>query len=909
MPPSAPTAPAPPPPRRLRLPAWLRIPAWLRRLATWFGTRIHAHAAVARDPEQPRGRRWRHALAGLFELGVGSGVVGAVLLLLFALALLPFTPGVAALRQARELHASVVLSADGEELTRYARNGREWVPLDEVARPVIDALLATEDRRFYDHFGMDVRRTVGAALHTLAGDPQGGSTLTQQLARNLFPEEIGRSRSLTRKLKEALTAFKIEAVYTKDEILEIYLNTVPFLYNAYGIEMAAQAYFRTPASDLTALQAATLVGMLKGTSYYNPVRNPERARERRDLVLRQMVLVGTLSQADYEALEGDPLGLDFERPRPRRSRASHFTEFVRRWLVAWADEHGYNAYGDGLVVHTTLDLGLQRQASRAVARWGDALQAVADVEWGRASSSRLGTTTGPYERAARGAEPFSHFFETRTATVDAFVRGTDAFRAAVAGGMTEAAALDSLRSDDAFMDALRDVKGRLDVGFVAVDPRTGHVRAWVGSRNFSRTPFDHVASARRQPGSTFKPFVYARALLEGWTPDDTLRDAAVEIPLEHGEVWRPTNADGVSGRPMTLREAFTRSKNTVTARLVQDVGARDVARLARAMGVRQSPLRPVPSLALGTSEVTLLEMASAYATIAGGGTYRPPVWVTRIEDRDGNVLAEFGPPPDPALDAETDAVLLDLMRGVVDEGTGAGVRTRFGLRGDLAGKTGTSQDGADGWFLLMHPELVAGAWVGFDDPRVTFRSSYWGEGAHNALFVVGGFFDGALDAGLLDRSATFPPPPEGAPTGPSLLDRVVGWLMETFDLRVEPVEPGQEQEPPPPEPDPDGYDALPDEPPPPDAYDPADSTGYDTYDPPPDPWDDEALREALEGAARQADEFLDDPDLGDVRELAREAEALARELEALEEERLLERAREAADDLKRDVLPEEQDGD
>jgi penicillin-binding protein 1A len=876
-----------PPERKRRL----AVPTWLKKAVAWFVSWVRTRWATAMDATQPTGRRWRAAVIGVAGIGAAAGAMGSLVLLLYAAVLLPFTPGVSALRHARELHPAIILSSDGEELTRLARNDREWVELDDVAPSVIDALLATEDRRFYDHGGVDLRRLVGAVLRTLSGDRQGGSTITQQLARNLFPDRIGAERSLTRKLKELLTALKIESVYSKDEILEIYLNTVPFLYNAFGIERAAHTYFGRSAADLTVLQSATLVGMLKGTSYYNPVRNPERARERRNLVLSLMVDQGHLDAGEAQRLREEPLGLDFERPRPRRSRASHFTEFVRRWLVEWADEHGYNAYGDGLVVHTTLDMGLQREASRAVVRWGDALQAVADVEWGRTSGSRLGTTTAPYEGRQRGVEPFSHFWESRSATVDAFVRESEEYRALVAAGAAPEAALDSLRSDEAFMDALRDTKTRLDVGFVAIDPETGAIRAWIGSRNFSRTPFDHVADARRQPGSTFKPFVYGRALEEGWSDEDTLSDGPYELALENGEIWRPANADGTAGEPVTLREGLTRSRNTVTARLIDAVGARDVARFARRLGVNRSRLRPVPSLALGTSEVSLLEMASSYATVAGGGVYRRPFWVTRIEDRDGNVLAEFAPTERRAVAPDADLMLLDMMRDVIDEGTGRGVRSRFGLRGDLAGKTGTSQDGADGWFLLMHPELVAGAWVGFDDPRVTFRSSYWGEGAHNALLVVGGFAQGAVRRGLLDTNARFPEAPEEIQ--PGLGRRALDWLRDLFDIRLERVPESEDQEPdiynyPDADYPDEDYDPFPEPPDPPWIPDPG-PAGEDAED------FDAVARRVLEEARRRAEEateeFMEDPPITseDFDELSRRAEELARELEALEAERAAER--------------------
>ncbi len=888
---AAPTAPPPPRPR-------IAVPSWLRRMWGWVAGWVRRRWNIALDAERSTGRRWWAALSGVAGIG---GIVGGLLtfaLLLYALVLLPFTPGVATLRNARELHPSIVVSEDGEELTRYARNDREWVELEDVAPHVVAALLATEDRRFYEHPGVDIRRLAGAAARTLAGDRQGGSTITQQLARNLFPERIGNRRSITRKIKELLTALKIESVYTKDEILEIYLNTVPFLYNAYGIERAARTYFRRRAENLTVLQAATLVGMLKGTSYYNPVRNPERALARRNLVLSLMVQQGELEQSEYDRLRDAPLGLDFERPRPRRSRASHFTEFVRRWLVEWADEHGYNAYGDGLVVHTTLDMRLQREASRAVAHWGDALQAVANVEWGRSSSERLGTTTAAYERRNGSTEAFAHFWETRDATVEAFIRESAEYREMVAEGVAADVAFDSLRGDEAFMDALRDVKTRLDVGFIAIDPETGAVRAWIGSRNFTRTPFDHVADARRQPGSTFKPFVYGRALEEGWSDQDTLSDGPYELELENGEIWRPTNADGSAGEPLTLREGLARSRNTITARLIDAVGARDVARFARRLGVNRSRLRPVPSLGLGTSEVSLLEMTSAYSTIAAGGVHRPPVWVTRIEDREGNVLAEFAPAERRALAEDADLMLVDMMRDVIDEGTGRGVRSRFGLRGDLAGKTGTSQDGADGWFLLMHPDLVAGAWVGFDDPRVTFRSSYWGEGAHNALLVVGSFAQQAIRRGLLDADARFPDPPAQG-VAPGVTRRVIDWLRDVFDIRLErapDADPDEESDD-----DPDIWN-YPDAPraPDPEPYpDIPHVPDLDTlFEDELDGFARRALEEARRRAEEAADDWLEDAPVTreDLEELARQAEEMAREVEELEQERAAERELEAVEE-------------
>ena len=692
-----------------------------RAYRNWSGARWR----TVRDGEAPRSTRVLNLAALVAAGGSVLGATVATLVLLYALVLIPFTPRVSTLEKALELHPSVAVASDGTELTTYARSGRKWVGLDEISPHVVSALLATEDRRFYSHGGIDLRRTAGAVVRTISGDREGGSSLTQQLAKNLFPQAIGNAPTLTRKLKEAITAVKIERVYEKDQILEIYLNSVPFLYNAVGIERAAHTYFSKDAADLTLTESATLVAMLKGTSYYNPRQQPERALARRNLVLGLMAATERLDAAEAERLKATPLGLRFERQTIKASLAPHFTQHVRRQMEAWCEDHGYNLYGDGLRVVTTLDSRLQQQAEASVKKFGDALQAVADVEWGRADASVLGQTTAPYVRAKSSVTPFGHYWSRKTAVVDQFVRETAEYERAIARGEGEAYALAGLRADADFMRELKESKTRLQVAFSAIDPHTGHVRAWIGSRDYRTAPYDHVARARRQPGSTFKPFVYARALEEGWTPESVLRDDSVEVRLASGEVWTPTDGGRApSGEEVTLRDALAQSKNTVTAALGQRVGARDVARLARRAGVNRSELDPVPSLVLGTSDVSLLEMTSAYATFAGAGVYREPVTILRIEDAEGNVLEEFAPREKQALQPEVAHTVVDMMRGVVDRGTGRQLRTEFGVRADVAGKTGTTQDGVDGWFIAIHPDLAMGAWVGFVDPRVTFRKAH-----------------------------------------------------------------------------------------------------------------------------------------------------------------------------------------
>lgn len=661
------------------------------------------------------------------------------LVLLYVLILVPFTPGIGDIRKAKIEQPAQIYSADGKLLAEFKPTNRVWMKLSDISPHVVDALISTEDHRFYEHHGIDFRRTAGAALHTFSGDRQGGSTITQQLARNLYPDDIGRAPTLTRKIKEALTAFKIEAVYTKSEILETYLNTVPFLYNAYGIEMAARTYFDKSAGNLTVLESATLIGMLKGNSYYNPVINPERALDRRNIVLGQMVKYGRLSQAQFNSLKAKPLRVDFERQTEPPGPAPHFAQQLKKWLIAWADANDYNIYSDGLVVRTTIDARLQTMATQALTFQGNQLQSIANAAWNARSAC-----TGHKD------------------VFDAFIRETPEYHSAKDSGMSDEDALKHLSADRGFMKALCDSKTRVQAAFVAMDPRNGEIKAWVGSRDFTQDPFDHVSQARRQPGSTFKPFVYGAAFEQGAKPDDTFPDQVVEIPLAGGEVWRPSDEDAPSGRPITLRDGLAYSRNRITAQLMESVGPAKVARLARAMGVRDSQLDAVPSLALGTSPVTLKEMVSSYGTIANEGAYVAPMLVTRIEDRKDEVLAEFQPSrADRVMPIASAQTLLDVMRSVVNKGTGSAIRTRFGIRADVAGKTGTTQDNADGWFILMHPQLVAGAWIGFNDSRVTLRSDYWGQGAHSALPIVGDFFQRSLRSRLVDPRAKFaeePPP-------------------------------------------------------------------------------------------------------------------------------------------------------
>ena len=719
------------------------------------------------------------------RLLIGIGVFAvAVLAWLFWLS--RDLPSLEQLENPKNLLATVVYTADGEELARYYEDeNRTWVPLDSISQHVIHALIATEDRDFYNHWGVHMRRTLQAPFLSLAGKTQGGSTVTQQLARNLYNEQVNfqvGDRSVIRKIKEILTAIRIERIYTKDEILEAYLNTVPFRYNAYGIEAAAQTYFNETASELQPEQAAVLVGMLAANTYYDPKRNPENSQRRRNVVLRNMVNEGFLDESYYQGVRDEPIALEFKPYSHEDNLAPHFAEFLRQWFKAWCEDHGYDPYSDGLVIHTTIDSRMQAIATEALREQAEGLQAVVDVEWGSPAGVGLSTTPDAYVRRASqdGYDRFGTWWSRNTGIVNEYIRGTGAFARLRDRGVETDAAVAQLREDADFMDSLKTVKTRLESGLLVMEPQTGTVLAWVGGRDFVADKYDHVGLARRQPGSTFKPFAYVAAFDNGYSPNYYVLDAPFSW-----DGWRPQNSGGgSSGGYVTLRSALANSRNIPTARVTKMVGAAEVARYAQRLGVR-SPLDLTPndpndeptypnSIGLGVTDVTLLEMVTAYSTLANYGTYHEPTFVSRIEDRYGNVVAEFEPAGREVIGPSTAYTTVDVLKDVVRSGTAVGLRSRFDIGGiELAGKTGTTQNsgqgsgGSDGWFMGLNPDLVVGAWVGFNDRRITFRSSYWGQGAHTGMLIVGEFLEKLQNEGApdlrLDPDRTFEEPPNYQP--------------------------------------------------------------------------------------------------------------------------------------------------
>ena len=723
------------------------------------GLRGFFHQRIA-DPMKAQAAVVLSVLTGLLVIGVlGAG--------LYVWTLTDDIPSTESLEDPTMQLATVAYTADGEELARYARQNRSWVPYDSISPHVKHALIATEDQRFYEHWGVDPQAIMAAVVDILTGGFRGASTITQQLARNLYNEEVGRAVTIPRKIREMVTAVELERRYTKREIIEMYLNTVSFGGNVYGIESAAQTYFGQRSARLDPLQAATLVGLLKATSYYNPVRNPKNAKQRRNVVLRLMRGQGFLEDSYYREHADDPVQADYHSSRLSASLAPYFAEHVRTTLSDWARKekysdhplHGRDIYGEGFRVYTTLDSKLQELARAAVREKMSALQKVVGYQWSEPSPGLYSSSLDDYRSLTPGEdyEPFAHFWKSNPDVLDDFIRRTTRYDTLRARGMGPRAAIDQLRENTSFLDSLKTARSRLGAGLVSLDPRNGHVKVWIGGRDFETEKYDKVGIARRQPGSTFKPFTYTAAIDNGYSPYDTLLDSTFTWEDTGADTtWSPQNYNGESsGEMLTLSQGLANSKNTITARLALDMNPRTVATYARRMGIPEEHLEAVPSIALGTSNVRLLDMAAGYSTLANGGLYNEPVAITRVEDRYGNVIWEASPGPREALSERTAYTVVDMMRGVIDYGTGVRIRTQFDLgEYDLAGKTGTTDRAADTWFMLMHPELVSGAWVGFEDQRLTFRTGFWGQGAHSALFLVGDYYRRITESDEVSLSQT-----------------------------------------------------------------------------------------------------------------------------------------------------------
>ena len=664
--------------------------------------------------------------------------------------------------------ATELISADGKTLGKYyLEDNRTPVPFDQLPDNLVNALVATEDARFFDHAGIDARGTIRAVAYL--GSKGGASTISQQLARQLFVGVRSRNKfeAITQKLKEWVLATRLERNYTKEEIIAMYLNIYDFHYNADGIRSASRIYFGKEPKDLRIQESAMLVGMLKNSSYYNPIRREELVFNRRNTVLAQMAKYGYISEKEKDSLQKTKMNLNFNPESHREGLATYFRMYMQRWLNQWVkdnpklDGEKYNIYLDGLKVYTTIDSRMQHNAEMAVEAHMKKLQAEFFVQ----NTPERNPTT-PFldlekheidnilERAMKSS--------ARWRTMSRAGKSESEIRASFKK-KTEMTVFDwnsdSYEKDTILtpLDSIKYYKTFLRTAMMSMEPQTGHVKAWVGGIDYKHFQYDNVIQGARQAGSTFKPFVYAAAIDQlRLSPCDSLPDTQYCIePMKHGniEAWCPKNSDGkYSGEKKTLKNALANSVNSITARLIDDVGPASVVKMARNMGITKD-LPEVPSIALGTPDVNVYEMVGAYGTFANQGVYVKPVMVTRIEDKNGTVLFEYVPETKDVLSRDVAYAMLNLMEGVTQYGSGGRLRHSYNknsrvykeimtgypynLTNPIAGKTGTTQNQSDGWFMGIVPNLVTGVWVGGEERATHCRSLTYGQAASMALPIWG----------------------------------------------------------------------------------------------------------------------------------------------------------------------------
>ena len=671
------------------------------------------------------------------------------------------SPSMSTIVNTRPAQASEIYSADSVMIGKFFSENRTPVKYEDVNPIFWEALIDTEDERFYKHFGVDFQ-AFGAALkdYVVHHDARGASTITQQLAKNLFRVRTEYStgllgnipgiKMLIMKTKEWITATKLEMNFSKEEILTMYANTVDFGSNAFGIKTACKTYFGTTPKDLTPDQAAILVGMLKATTYYNPRINPENSLSRRNVVLGNMLNRGHLTKEEYNSLKALPITLDYSVENAYDGQATYFREAVKDYLSDWCNENGYDLYTDGLKIYTTIDTRMQKYAEEAAWEQMEQLQKKFNNHWGNVNpwqDERHQEIPNFIENIAKRQPVYKYLekhFNGNKDSIDYYLNLPHPVKLFSYNGTyeTEMSTLDSIRYMEHFMHC----------GFVAIEPQTGHVKAWVGDLDFNTWKYDKV-TAMRQPGSTFKLFVYTEAMNQGLTPCDRRMDSFFSMKVWDNEkkkevIWAPTNANGYfTDYNMTLKSAFAQSINSVAVRVGQEVGIDRIIETAHKMGIK-SPLHNTPSLALGASDVNLEELVNAYATVANNGRSHATILVTRILDRDGNEIYKSHEEDDEAIPYRSAFYMQQMLMAGMREPGGTSMNMWRYVRNytdtDFGGKTGTSNNHSDAWFVGVTPRLVCGAWVGGEYRAIHFRTGELGQGSRTALPICGHFFESVL---------------------------------------------------------------------------------------------------------------------------------------------------------------------
>jgi len=665
-----------------------------------------------------------------------------------------YSPTMQELQNPEQNIASELFASQGEYLGRFFYENRSIATYDELPQLLLRTLIATEDARFYLHKGVDFKSMPSLFMEAIRGNPRGGSTITQQLVKNLYKTRKRKQGALEKipyvgmaiiKTKEWISALQIEQYFSKEEILVLYLNTVDFGSNAHGIKTAAQTFFNKTPLELTIPECALLVGILNAPSAYSPIRNPEQALWRRNVVLKVMNRDAIINTDEYEQYKQMPIELTYKVETPYDGLANYFKQAVREQIQPWLEKNNYNIYTDGLKIHTTLDYGLQIYAENAIVKHMKYLQKIFYEHW-----------EGKNPWTHKKHEEIHDFIETvvKQSWYYAELQKKYSNKDSIAYYLNKKeprklfswnGTIDTVCS---FIEATNYLKRLLHAGFFVIEPQTGAVKAYVGGIDYNHFKFDYC-KAKRQPGSTFKAFVYGAAIEQGWAPCDSLPDSRFAVHYtEHGEnkVWYPRNASWeYVDSNVTLKYGFAQSLNTISVRLTQAIGVETIITFAHKLGI-ESPLDTVPSICLGTSEMTLQELTTAYCPFVNGGYKVQPLFVTRIEDYEGNILAEFTPQKQKVISKETVFLMQQMFLGSLTEPYGTtqalyGYNIFQGNKIDFGGKTGTSSNYSDGWFVGVSPKLIAGAWVGAEERSVHFRTSKLGEGGKTALPIFGLFME------------------------------------------------------------------------------------------------------------------------------------------------------------------------
>ncbi len=659
---------------------------------------------------------------------MSSAVIAIVILIAigsYGIYIVSGLPSLNQLDHPRPDFSSKVYSADSVLIGQYSIINRSRVSFDELPPYLINALISSEDRKFYRHRGIDIDRILKATVKNIMSFRirEGASTITQQVARNLY---LNHEQTYTRKIREVITALQIERRYSKDEILELYFNLAYFGNSTYGITAAAERYFDKSASDLTLTESALLIGILPNPAIYDPYVYPDRAMTRRNVVLNSMSVMDYISVEVSSRASAQPVELTDRSSLPDSDIAPHFVEYVRRQLSDIGVQYGFDVYRDGLIIHTTLDSRMQRHANRAVTDHIASYQHTFDRHWTWDTPERHSILRAALERE---------------------VRNHPAFRNADSDSKRETVRA-QLLTDEKFIENVKHRLKTVQTGFVAIDPSTGEIKSMVGGSDpeQNRHGFNHVTQIRRQPGSAFKPFVYTVAIDNGYPPSYQLPNEPVTITTQDGTLWQPTNADGTTGGNVSLRDGLALSINLVAVRTMMDLAPTDkIVQYAQRMGIT-SYLHSYESLSLGTAEVSPFELTSAYGVYATNGVYAKPLAITRIEDSEGTILVSFESEHKQVLKPETAYIMTDMLRDVIEYGTGMWANEFIDF--PAAGKTGTTQGYADGWFIGYTPDIVAGVWVGFDDRRITLGGAD-GQGARSALPIWAQFMKSVYDDNVL----------------------------------------------------------------------------------------------------------------------------------------------------------------